>query len=543
MTRIKFVFLSIIMLFFTFAFWAEVDHFVVEVKPNPTKVNQANDLIIKAVDVEGNVVTDYEGDVLMTVTDSNWQDVTDNQDIVVLPDDGVATFTVDDEGVKTYSKWLIFKKSGTYTIEISDLTHEDISGQTKIQVNDEGGKKYSAKITIDSPINGSKESKLPIDVSATTDSPNSVYQIYVDGKKVKEWLTDQNGQINDNIDNVNPGEHSMYIKLLDVEGNEIWKSEEVHFSYQPPKSGDLFKKISIYPSNTVKVGEQVVFEVETDSSVNSAEIKIWDLWTFPMDKEGDGKFKLTLNMEQPWDYSIDVLLYANWQTKTYNNVANIEIKQVIAIKNVKIKPHPEQKQIEVSWDYTWDPKKFKVLYGLDKNNLNQFKIVDTNKAILTWIEKNKIYYIQIVPLDENWNVVWEASNVLEVSLDMKPSAPRCVVKDIKLKLKTVNGQHYIIWDKVDWVNKYIIYVADKPDGPFEKLGETTETKWEYPFDPDAKKVVYKYFKVEAVCSDGSTVQIDKVKKVKVWPAHTILLLLIVGMLIYSLMKLNLVYKD
>jgi hypothetical protein len=84
-------------------------------------------LIIKAVDANGDVVSDYEWDVLITIQDEGWNDISDDQNKVTLPDDWVATFTIDDEGVKTYSKWLIFRQSGTYTVEVSDLTNSDIS--------------------------------------------------------------------------------------------------------------------------------------------------------------------------------------------------------------------------------------------------------------------------------------------------------------------------------------------------------------------------------------------------------------------------------
>jgi hypothetical protein len=56
----KYLFYLLGFVLFGFAFAGEVDHFVVEVNPNPTTINKANDLIIKAVDANGDVVSDYE---------------------------------------------------------------------------------------------------------------------------------------------------------------------------------------------------------------------------------------------------------------------------------------------------------------------------------------------------------------------------------------------------------------------------------------------------------------------------------------------------
>jgi hypothetical protein len=49
--------------------------------------------------------------------------------------------------------------------------------------------------------------------------------------------------------------------------------------------------------------------------------------------------------------------------------------------------------------------------------------------------------------------------------------------------------------------------------------------------------VYKYYKVEAVCEDGQKLQIDKVKKVKVGPEKTIILLILIAMFMYLLVSL------
>jgi hypothetical protein len=66
----------------------------------------------------------------------------------------------------------------------------------------------------------------------------------------------------------------LYIKLLDANNNVVGQSEKVNFEYKPATDNNLFKGIKIYPSDKVKVGEQVVFEVNTAPGVQSAELKI-----------------------------------------------------------------------------------------------------------------------------------------------------------------------------------------------------------------------------------------------------------------------------
>ena len=49
----------------------------------------------------------------------------------------------------------------------------------------------------------------------------------------------------------------------------------------------------------------------------------------------------------------------------------------------------------------------------------------------------------------------------------------------------------------------------------QKVGEASDNKFEYPYDPNASKDTYAYYAVVAMCSDGSALQIDGTQKVKV----------------------------
>jgi len=46
---------------------------------------------------------------------------------------------------------------------------------------------------------------MPLQVSATTNMPNTVYKIFVDDKEVSNGLTDSQWQINDFVDNIDSG--------------------------------------------------------------------------------------------------------------------------------------------------------------------------------------------------------------------------------------------------------------------------------------------------------------------------------------------------
>jgi len=71
----------------------------------------------------------------------------------------------------------------------------------------------------------------------------------------------------------------------------------------------------------------------------------------------------------------------------------------------------------------------------------------------------------------------------------------------------------------------------------QKIGETTGTMFEYPFNAQAKKEGYSYYLVEGVCKDGTTLNIDSVKKIQTGPAENILLIIFISLFAYTIYKL------
>jgi len=57
-------------------FAASADRFIVRVARNPVAVNEAVDITIQAVDVRGEVISDYDGDIFMEVDDTRERDAT-----------------------------------------------------------------------------------------------------------------------------------------------------------------------------------------------------------------------------------------------------------------------------------------------------------------------------------------------------------------------------------------------------------------------------------------------------------------------------------
>lgn len=72
----------------------------------------------------------------------------------------------------------------------------------------------------------------------------------------------------------------------------------------------------------------------------------------------------------------------------------------------------------------------------------------------------------------------------------------------------------------------------------QKVWETSDTKFPYPFDPQAKTESYAYYTVVAMCQDGSSLQLWAAQKVKVWPMTNMLLMLLISGMIFGIYRMR-----
>jgi cysteine-rich repeat protein len=114
---------------------------------------------------------------------------------------------------------------------------------------------------------------------------------------------------------------------------------------------------------------------------------------------------------------------------------------------------------------------------------------------------------------------------------------------ITLRTKKEGDRYYLVRDAVPNAQKYTIYRRDTQPSSMRAVqelsivGETTSTYFEYPFDPTAQADTYAWYAVQAVCADGNMKLIDNIKKVKVWPRETLIVLLfLLSVMMYAWMR-------
>lgn len=508
------------------------DAFIVEVNPSSFEVNDAVDLTIRAVNANGEVIQDYVWDVFIEI-----DGIADTADYVV-PSEWFYMFLPQDQWITLFSKGLIIRRSWTFAVKVSDIMNESIAGEKTIIVGSTHTSAEIENVSIVSPAADGIERNNVVNVIANaTTLPNSPYSIFLNNSIVSEWTTDSIGDINTYISGVVVGSNLLQIKISNASNEIIWQSSSIGFSYSPVKDG-ILDSIQILPSSKIKQGTKATFNLSTSDSVTSAKIILSNGTSLPMDNSSAWLFTKEILMTTDGTFDVWAQLIFAGQTKTYTGVTRIIVDKSTSIGKIRLYSDSVDKtKLNVTWETIWSAPKYKVQYGTSDVALDQFVVVPSNEIIVENLILGATYYFQITPLDNNENVNGIPSTVANSTIGADLA---CVVEGITITGQKIWGKYYLIWTAVQNVNTYLIYRSDfetDDSSKMKKVGETTGTMFEYPFNNAAKKDEFAFYLVEASCKDGTNVKIDSAKRIQVWPVENILLFVVISLFGYCMYKL------
>lgn len=259
-----------------------------------------------------------------------------------------------------------------------------------------------------------------------------------------------------------------------------------------------------------------------------------------MDKQGAGTFTKDIVLDTKGNLQVDVDLIVLGQTKSYTGVATVIVEEGIGIGKIRMYSDSIDKtKLNVTRETIGNAENFMIEYGTSKNNLTLSTIVQTEEIIIENLTVGETYYFQITPLDTNNNPTGTPSEITETKIGEESS---CVVVGITVSTGQIGDKYYLVRSAVNNVEKYIVYRSDfetAESSQMQKIGETTGTMFEYPFNPNPASHQYKYayYLVEAVCKDGTNLKIDSTKKIVVGPAENIMLIILISLFGYVTYKL------
>lgn len=517
---------------------ADPDTFIVDVTPSSFNVNEAVDITIKAVTANGDVVKDYQGDVFIEIAG-----IVDTADYTV-PSDGLYTFLPEDQGVRLFSKGLIIKKAGTFTIKISDIINDNIIGEKTVIVGSTEHQTATDQIDLISPVPWGVEKNSIANVMASAPTlPNAPFEIYINNTVVSQGMTDANGNISAYVSGITEWDNVLQIKILNINNEAIGESQVVSFGYEPIKDG-IFESIKIQPTGAIKQWEKATFTVNSSDSVTSAKITLSDGKSIPMDKKSAWIFTKEVVIDTEWNLQVGVDLIVLWQTKSYTGVATLVVEKWAAIGKIRLYSDSiDKSKLNVTREMIWSADQYKIDYGTSQNNLEFSTKIDTNEIIINNLNIGDTYYFQITPLDSDGNASGTPSEITQAKIGEEVS---CIVVGITVTGQQIGDKYYLVRTAVNNIDKYIIYRSDFETSEItnmQKVGETTGTMFEYPFNKNAKEKKYAYYLVEGVCKDGTTLKIDNVKKIVVGPAENILLVILISLFWYTIYRLYRISKN
>jgi hypothetical protein len=518
---------------------AQVASFVVEASPSTASVNQAIDLKVKAVDANGVVVKDYTNNIYIEVPG-----IKDLQDIN-LPGDGIYTFSAQDQWEKTFSKWLTIKAAGTYVLQVSDIETDTIKWQTSITIQAWDTQQGAKSITFSSPLPGSTETNSTVSVVWNAWVKNAKVQILLNGSQVKEEQANANGDFTSFLTALTPGEYTLQAKVQDVSDKVVAQSQTIPFTYQPTAVGAL-QAFDILPSKTLKQWQKATFTVRVAAETTSVELVIHDAFgktqKLPLDKTSDGVFEKQLLMDTAGTFSIDVNYNVGKDAKAEPSAATISVLEGKGIKEVTYLVDPLDKtKLSLAWKPIGDVQYVLVQQGKNKDALDSWVLLTWSTGQIQWADISKqSYFVRVFPANEKWDIIGEPSDIILIE-QVQWSAPVCRIQGISVDTTKIGDQYYLSWKAAENAERYVVYRSDRPVNSIadmQKVWETSDTKFPYPFDPAAKKEWYAYYAVVAICQDGNSLQLGDTKKVKVWPAANIMLMLLISIMIFGIARMR-----
>lgn len=510
------------------------DAFVIEINPNSFDTNSLVDMTIKAVYADWQIAKEYQWDVFIEI-----EEFLDSADYVV-PSDWFYTFLPQDQWTKLFSKWLNIKKDWTYTIKVSDLEDENIKWEQKVIIWSHSSSADKWKISLMLPIQWWTEKDKTISVVwSDSEYPNSQFKIFLNDAIVKEWMTESNWDFNIYVTWSKEWENSLQIKIMDINNIIMAESDLIKFTYSPIKDW-IFNSIQLLPGNKINQWDKVKFIVSTSEWVSSAEVKLSNWKSSPLDKTTAWTFSKEIQIDTFGNIEVSLEIMNAWAKKQYTWVANLIVQRSTAIGKIRVfTDEIDKTKINITRETIWlDAPKYKIEYGTWETNLTEYIIVNSKEVVIENLQKWALYFLKVYPLDDQWNEIWTSSEIVSTQLE---SEQTCIVKGIKISEQIIWEKRYLVRSWVLNVEKYVIYRSETETSDIDqmkKIWETTGTLFEYPFNKFSKNKEYAFYSVLAVCKDWNEVKIDDVKKVQVWPMENIMLFLIVSLFVYTLYRLN-----
>ena len=393
---------------------------------------EAVDVIIKAVDENGNVVTDYEW-IIVGFSESDPEAILPNQ----LTNTDWYSFKLSDEWVVKFENAMIFVTDWEQELSIYSDDTDFILWQWVINVESESQPSIE-NIEIISPVTWITLWKKSVSVSWET---KKNYEILIILNDDEEFSTSTNSDwlFEKEITGLDDEMNVIQAFILDSDQEIIWESNKVivNINSEIP----IFKKITLSPvpeNKEVESWKNIIVDVHASAWLNKANIIVNDI-IIELSETDDWVY--TSNFNAPlvkWEYPISVNLKDFfWHDFNEPNAASIIVKEV------ELEPAPIVDPIIDSIDNpAVIPVNNPAVVPINSNfKITWLRVVKLkNKSVLTW---DKVTWA-------TWYNIYKKINEVDIVLIETIEDPKY---EIEITWDTVKHEYFAIkaiWEKTQW---------------------------------------------------------------------------------------------
>lgn len=389
--------------FYTTSLWvSNVEKFDIKTSPNEIKIWESTDITVEALDKDGNVVKNYEWEVLI------FSQSDPKAEFPWILTQNTYKFQASDSGKVKFENGVKFTKAGTQDINVYETANENVFWVAEVKVLEGTTTSWAEEIIIKSPENGVTLWTWDIKVTGTT-LKNHQIKILLNTDKQSDAISNGDGIFEYDLKWVPNWENFIIAQVLDSDGKVIWESTKTLFKIE--SNTPKFKSITINPEWEVKWNTLLNVSVEANNGLSNVEIVLNDL-VQKLTEDSNGIYTGTITSPKDnWDYKIDVNL---------KNELGIESKQsgiaTITVKNIELTAAPVVEpvtEIPVNCD---DFKKELIIWNL--------KVVKMkSKSVLSWDKLEKATSYNLYKKDKNsWSMVLIQNlmdNNVEINIEWK----------------------------------------------------------------------------------------------------------------------------
>lgn len=388
------------------------------------------DLIITAVDDNGNKVSNYSGNIVISAS---------HEGVQLPPRDGPAynSFGSEHQGVRGFYKEVTFPASGEYTIEVLEFDlkeggYTDIKGIAVVEVSDECQKNCESEnpdpegnaFEIEAPKSQSTYGEKTIIIQGVNKRKNDM-KVYLNDREVTTIEVDSDtGVFFDNKSVIAEEDGEQKIVFTDVETLEL--SEEIVFFVDGSPPELISQDIS--PDGTVELGEMLTVTILTEQGLSGAILEVKDTniqKDFTEDTVQPGKYTATFRApDKPGEYSITIELTDKLEHISRENNALIF---TVGEKDLELKPPvdlsytSEGGSATIMWSHPSDVapiEKYFIYTGAAEDTLTKFTEVEGNitSKEINGLVPEEARYIAISSVDVDRNES-QKSEVLVVTIE------------------------------------------------------------------------------------------------------------------------------